>query len=317
MLSEQINWTADALLRAERLGDPVLLFSAAEMRHIAAVLSADIDEADRCLEIMGSLAERLDQPALEWALAFTRAGRALIAGDPEHAEKLATDALRIATDSGEPDAVLVFGIQYIGVCYQRGMMSEAVPLIEQAVVDNRGLPALGGTLAEAYVQGERNGDARRLLEEFAARAFDLPLDATWIGGMVLYAGVAIECRDAEHARPVFDQLVPWADQFAASGGATASGPVSLYLGGLASVLGRYDEAQTYFAQAAAMNAQMGATYFAARTDLLWGRMLAARQAPDDAERARDLLAKARSAAVANGYQDVARRAAEALDLLDN
>ena len=44
-------------------------------------------------------------------------------------------------------------------------------------------------------------------------------------------------------------------------------------------------------------------------------MLAERDAPGDAERARDLLTKAHAAAVAHGYASVERRAAEALQHL--
>ena len=41
------------LSRAERVGDPVLLFWARHQRHIAAACAGDIDEVDRCLEILG------------------------------------------------------------------------------------------------------------------------------------------------------------------------------------------------------------------------------------------------------------------------
>jgi len=47
-----------------------------------------------------------------------------------------------------------------------------------------------------------------------------------------------------------------------------------------------------------------------------GRMLAERRVPGDAERARELLTKAHTAAVAHGYGTVERRAAAALQLLD-
>ena len=52
-LLQALDWSADALLRAERIGDPVLLFLAADRRFSAACLAGNIDEADRCLEIMG------------------------------------------------------------------------------------------------------------------------------------------------------------------------------------------------------------------------------------------------------------------------
>ena len=72
------------------------------------------------------------------------------------------------------------------------------------------------------------------------------------------------------------------------GAATAEGPVSHFLGGLAAVLGRYDEADAYFSQAAAFNERMGAKFFAARTDLSWARLLAERNTPADIDKARAL-----------------------------
>jgi len=45
-------------------------------------------------------------------------------------------------------------------------------------------------------------------------------------------------------------------------------------------------------------------------------MLAKRDAPGDLEHARDLLLKTQHSAAANGYGDVERRAAAALQLLD-
>ena len=61
--------------------------------------------------------------------------------------------------------------------------------------------------------------------------------------------------------------------------------MATYLGGLAGVLGRYDEAEAYFVEAADLNARGSMVYAAARNDLAWARMLRARRAPGDQERA--------------------------------
>ena len=60
---------------------------------------------------------------------------------------------------------------------------------------------------------------------------------------------------------------------------------------------------------------MGARFFGARTDLLWGRMLAERGDPGDMENARRLLDRAHSVADAQGYLTVQRRAAAAIHAL--
>ena len=317
MLEQQLTWTADALVRAERVGDPVLLFLMAHSRATAAFLAGDIDEMDRCIEIMCALAEKLDQPILSWTNTFHLAKRAQIAGDTELAEQLATEALQIGTDCGQPDAALFFGGQLMVVSAQRGTMGELIPLIEQMIDEAPATPGVfTAALALAHAEADHTEDARRLLEEFAAADFDLPGDQAWITGMFCYAEAAIHCGDPKYAGPIFDRLAPWAEQSVASGSVTASGLVSHSLGGLATVLRRYDEADAYFAQSAAMSARMNAKFFVAITDLLWGSMLAERKAEGDTEKARDLLTKAQAAAAAHGYANVERRAAAALQLLD-
>jgi tetratricopeptide (TPR) repeat protein len=271
---------------------------------------------DSCFEIGGSCAEQLDQPSLNWWHSYVRAMRAQIAGNTEEAERLATEALERGTASGQPDAARFFGAQLMVVSLQRGTMEALVPLIEQMAADTPEIAGLtAAALALAHVEADRFVDARHLLEEFAAADFDLPLDPVWFSGMLAYAQAAIGCGDPKYAGPLFDRLAPWADQFSTTG-ITADGPVSHCLGGLATVLVRYDEADAYFTQAAAFNHRANARFFAAATNLSWATMRAERRAPGDIEKARDLLSKARAAAVTHGYANVERRAAAALQHLD-
>jgi class 3 adenylate cyclase/tetratricopeptide (TPR) repeat protein len=308
--------TSDALARAVRLADPVLLLFAVLWRAQTAATSGDIDESERCFEIMGPLVQQLDQPILNWMYTLHRVWRAAIAGDSDEVEQLAAQAFQIGTDGGQPDAGLLFGSHVIQVSLQRGTLGDLAPLIEQTATE---APEMAGVfkaaLAGAHAEGGRTDHARDLLEELATAGFDLPLDSLWLTSMSGYAEAAIAVSEPMYAGPLFDRLAPWADQLA-NVGSTASGPVSHYLGGLATVLGRYDEADAHFAQSAAMSERMGAKFFAARTDLLWGKMLTERKASGDIEMARDHLTKAYTVAAANGYANVERRATETLRLLD-
>jgi tetratricopeptide (TPR) repeat protein len=262
------------------------------------------------------MAEQLNQPIFTWDHAFVSAVPAQIAGDTALAEELANEALRIGTESGQPDAATIFGAQLIIVSGQRGTMSDLTPLIEQMAADTPDISQwlFRSLLAKAYVEGDRFEDALALLEQFSRANFDLPQDQIWLTGMVDFAEAAIECRDSHYAGPLFDRLEPWANQLPATGG-SALAPVSYYLGGLATVLGRFDDAEAYLAQSAAFCTRAGAKFFAARTDLSLGALFAARGAPDDARRAREIISKAQAAAAALGYGAVERRAAEALRAL--
>ena len=313
LLDVSIARTTNALARAERVGDPALVFWAAMWRGETAARAGDIEEFDRCIEIHGSMAARLGQPIFDWGHTFSRGLRALIAGDTDRAEELAAQALQIGTDSGQPDAALIFGAQLMIVSGQRGTMSDLIPLIEQMADDAPDISPwlFGSLLAKAHVEAGRIDDATRKLQEFEAAGFEMPLDQIWLTGMVDYAEAAIECNNPRFAQPLFDLLAPWAGLLPATG-ASALAPVSLYLGGLASVLGRYDEAEAFFAQSAEMSERIGAKFFAARTDLLLGRMLMSRREAGDADRARAVLARARDAATTQKYANVQKLAEQEL-----
>jgi class 3 adenylate cyclase len=316
LLGPALARTTDALMRAERLGDPALLYWAAMWRYETAARSGDRGECDRCLAIHGAMAEQLGQPVFAWGHTFLRGQRAFIAGDTERAEALATEALQIGTDSGQPDAAMIYGSQVIGVHGQRGTMHELIPLIEQMASNAPEVSPwmFGSLLAKAHVEVDRTDEALDQLEAFATSGFDLQLDQFWLSGMVDYADAVVVCGDPAYAGPLFERLAPWHAQLPATG-ASALPPVSHYLGGLAGVLGRYDEADAYFSQSAALCERLGATFFAARTDLWWGQALARRNRPGDADVASARLTSAQRAARAGGYGNVDRRATEALDAM--
>ena len=153
-----------------------------------------------------------------------------------------------------------------------------IPLIEQMVDE---APAVAGVLtavlALAHAEADRTEDARRFVGGVRCRRLRSPMDRVWLTGMVCYADAAIECGDPKYAGPLLRPARSLGRSVVATGSGTASGLVSHYLGGLATVLGRYDEADVYFDHSAAMSAPMEAKFFAAMTDLLWGSMLAERQ----------------------------------------
>src|ERR1041384_4091311 len=94
--------------RAQRLGAPVLVFFSALTRAATAGRAGDIDELDRCLDLQESLAAQLDLTYFRWVTTLNSAWRAQLAGDVARAEQLASQALTIGTEGGEPDAMVFF-----------------------------------------------------------------------------------------------------------------------------------------------------------------------------------------------------------------
>ncbi len=310
-LEARVTDTIESLKLAEGLGDPYHLYFAAVYRRISAMNTGDVQVSARCLDLMRSLSERLRQPILRWITTFHEAAEALVVGDPETAEALSTQALEIGTECGQPDAISFYGTQMMFVRHQQGRLGELLPIIA-SVSNETSMPGYRGGLAAAHLDAGEEREALALLESAAADGFaSLTMGIGWLEGVITYTQVAIELQVAQPAALLFDLLAPYHGQVGFNGLIPLE-PVAMYLGGLASVIGRYQEAEDYFVQSAEISARMSAQFFAARTDLLWGRMLLESKAQGDAERGRGLLTRAHTSGAANGYRNVERIAEEGL-----
>jgi len=188
--------------------------------------------------------------------AFVRSLRAQIAGDVDLAEQCASEALQIAP-TAPADAAIIFGAQLMIVCGQRGTMSDLAPSSSKW---RRRRPTSRGAVHLPARQGARRGrdlEGRSPLGEFAPPASSYPRTSV-DDRMVDFADAAIECGEPSYAAPLFERLEP---------GGQLPSPAhrhwvrSATTRGLATVLGRLDEADAYFAHAAAMT-RHGAKFFA-------------------------------------------------------
>jgi hypothetical protein len=91
--------------------------------------------------------------------------------------------------------------------------------------------------------------------------------------------------------------------------------VATFLGGLASMLGHFEEGEAHFKEAAELSRRGQMKFAEAHTNMLWGRMLRTRNEPGDADRARSLLEHARDSAATRGYAMVERQAMAELSTL--
>jgi class 3 adenylate cyclase len=316
MMEQSLQRSYEAMHLADEIGDPLLLFSSALYRATVATRAGDILEVDRCFSVASELVAQLNQPSLNWEYTFHRAKRAQIAGNLEEAETLASLALQIGTECGEPDATTFFGVQYAVVAWQSGTMGILAPIIEQMIADNPGLPTIRASLAMAYSEGDMFDECRQVLDAFAAINYELRIDTAWINGMTEYAVAAINLGDPRYCAALYDLLAPWSAQFSSAGGVTAEGPVSLWLGELAGVLLRHDDALAHLGISHIFCERFGAWFFAARTAFAQGAVLANRAGPGDVEHARELLLRAQSLSTTRGYAGIEKKATALLTTLN-
>jgi len=313
-LATELADFAEAFAAGSDLEDPSSLLLGGGVGCAFAVRSGQFDLARERLAILRAMAEKLGQPSFLWFAGFNDSSLALLHGDTEEAEQLATAALEVGTAGGEPDAFAFFGAQLMQTRYEQGRMGELVSLIADTAEQNPSIPAFRAALAAAHLDAGDEAAARELVDEAAAHSFSLPEDSAWFDGIFCYARVVIELQLRAHGEGLIELLVPLRDQVPHNG-LIPQPPVATYLGALATVVGRYEEAESYFEQAAELNARGEMRFAEAETNMYWGRMLRARNGPGDANRARILLGQARESAAARGYAMVERRASAELSKL--
>ena len=210
------------------------------------------------------MAERLEQPIFAWGHTFSMGMRALVAGDTDRAEELATQALQIGADSGQPDAAIIFGAQLMNVTGQRGTMKELIPLIEQMASDTPDISPwlFGSLLAKAHVEAGRFDEATEKLEEFALRVATAQLDQV----LAHRHGRLRRGGDRMRGDVRFAQAVGAARAIcrtASRDQRIGAAPRQRTSAAFAAVLGRYGAADEYLTQSAGMSARLRAKFFAA------------------------------------------------------
>ncbi len=307
MVTSGLADVAEVLDAASDLDDPVAPLRATHVGYALAVRVGQFELASERLAIVRAMAERLRQPLFLWIASYDAASFALLHGDTEEAELLAAGALEVGMAGGQPDAFTYYGIQLMRTRDEQGRMGELVSLVADAAERNPSMPTFRAALAAANLDAGNEMAARELVDEGAAASFALPDDNAWFDGMVNYARVAIELRLRAHCEPLTKLLAPFRDQVPHNG-IIPHPPVATFLGGLATVVADFDEAESYFIQAAELNHRGEMKFAESYTNMLWGRMLRIRTGPGDGDRARELLEQARESAATRGYALVERLA---------
>jgi class 3 adenylate cyclase/tetratricopeptide (TPR) repeat protein len=302
--AERLDATNEYVHLAEQLGDPIDRWYAYSHRFHTMLTAGDIDEADRWLRTLENLDDDLCQPTQRWVLTRDKSMRALLAGQTAEAERLFTESFEIGQATGQPDALAMYVSQLWPTRGVQGRVAEIESMLDQ-VRDQPDMPRQFFAMVSYYYCAlGRTDDAARLLTNAVANDFaDHPYVLTWMTEMTSWARVAAQVRHTEAAAILYDRLAPWHDQVE-SNGTTSHGCVALYLGELATTLGRYDAAESHFVEALAVHERIRAPYWLAQTGLDWAAMLLQRQQSGDGARAQTLIDRALIAARKYGFGGV-------------
>jgi tetratricopeptide (TPR) repeat protein len=236
--------------------------------------------------------------------------RALHAGRFEEAERLVGEELDLGPGLTEDTTYIA---QYVAQLHrwalgrERGVLAEVREELERFVAEYP-LFMSRCLLVSLYSEVDEEATAVAELERLAAEGFqDLELRCEWFFGASLLAEACERLGEATHAPRLYEVLLPYRDNVVITHPELDLGSAARYLGLLASVMGRTDDALSHYEAALRTNERLGASPWLARTQADLSRALLARGAAGDAERAHALAGTALATFGALGMVEPAER----------
>jgi DNA-binding SARP family transcriptional activator len=292
-IEELVPYVDEVKRLAEETGDPERMFQWGWLQHIVCMNLGDIAGAEEIGVTHRAVAWELKQRSQQWYSTVMRSLVPLIRGEFAEAEQLAEEALQIGQRAQGWDAAFSHCILLFAVRREQGRLEEVDELVRTSIDEYAGYRSFRCLVPLIDCELGRIDDARAGFEELAVDGFGaLPRDSEWVFNLSVLAQVAAYLGDRARAVTLYDLLLPYAHRNATLTGEIAIGSVSRYLGLLAALLERWDDAELHFEGGLEMNERMTARPWVAHTQEDHARMLLARGAAADRHRAQQLLDEA-------------------------
>ncbi|MDD7931607.1 helix-turn-helix transcriptional regulator [Actinomycetospora straminea] len=256
------------------------------------------DVVDAGIEALGAVADQLGGTLARWHELRARAARAHLAGRYADAFTLAHRFREVGRRGQDPTADPLFEGFTSLLHRDLGTLASWHP-DEEAFARMRHVPVFWATAGVAFLDRGDRDLAHTLYDELRPHLWAVPPTGRWRPIACCGSELAVAFDDTEVARALLAQLRP---HTALRGDSSTGsvGPVARFATRVARHLARtpdeHDEAVRLAEQAVSSDRRLGAAPGLAQSDLELGRALAARGAPGDRERARQVLDEARTVA---------------------
>jgi tetratricopeptide (TPR) repeat protein len=289
-VDELLEISAEMVQLADEAGDPDRAVDARLMRLEAHLIRGDIDSVWADLETAARLADEARRPPMLWHVSIHRAELALLEGRFDEAERLIAVMVSLGSQAQVSDAPVSEVTLGFALRWALGGLGEISSDVERLAQDQPTRPFFRCLLSVADLDQGNEERARRTLEAVGAEDFvAIPRDTDWMLSMSLLVEVAVALGDAERVAVLYRLFEPCGDLIVVDPHEFSTGAAARSLGLAASAVGRFGDGERHFEKALELNAAIGARPWLARTQSDYARMLFARDAPGDQEKAQDLL----------------------------
>jgi class 3 adenylate cyclase len=259
------------------------------------------------LDALHELGQRHSYWVLHATAAMWRGMLALFDGRLADAEAHAND---IVAQTQDVNFINIWAAQIGYIRHEQARLTELRPLLEGAAERSPALVEL--EIFRLFIDAEV-GDlpaARANLEKLASDRFAaIPRDSLWSASLSNLATAAARTGATDVAAALHELLEPFSGQLIVmSLGMACHGAADRYLGMLATVLGRYDEADRRFHDALELEGRVDSEAQQARTRVWLARLLLARGGADNRGEAADQLAVSEGTAARLGLTAIGAEA---------
>ena len=296
----------ELLALADEVGDKAMTMAAHEILVGPLLEQGNRDGADAAIDAYIELQPEVRRPG--WGMTW-RAMQADLDGRTADAEQLLGQGYAELQKLNPENAEAGLGIQLIGIRRAQGRLMELEAGIRQSAEQFPAIPGYRAALCVMYAEAGRLEDARAAFGTLADDDFaGIPFDRNWPITMFLLADACTDLGDARRAGTLYNMLLPYQELCVVTTlsmiAIAYAGSLHRPLGGLATTMSRWANAERHYEAAIAVDLRMRAAGWVARAQLEYARMLALRAEPGDREKARELLSQASDSAQELGMKAV-------------
>lgn len=284
----------DALSRALETGAKEMAMETLTWSLLFQMVVGDERNWDAAFQRLEGLAQQFRQPFYLAHAAGMRATLAVMRGRFQEAERLAQRALDVGARVKGVDPSWMYGLQMFTLRREQGRLHEVAPALT-AFLQRKpaGLTWRPG-LAAIYSELGREAEARAEFELLAEDDFkSFPQDGLWPICLAYLSEACCFLGDGRRAAVLY-QFLQRFDGYCIypGGGLTFYGAAARYLGMLAATMTDWTAAARHFEDALVMDTKTGARTWLAHGQHEYAKMLLARRAGGDRERAVSLMDQA-------------------------
>ncbi len=295
---EEQRETAEKAVRFARIaGNGRVELGSLDMLFQVALAQGDMGAAREASENATRRGQELKNARQGYLAMLCEGVQTLADGRLAEAERLMIAALPVGQAIGEAQATTTFGAQITVLRLYQGRMGEVEAMIRGIMAQSPGVPVYQATLAMALAEAGHVDQAAEVLDELGHAGFgSVAEDGLWMVTMCAASLAYWRAGCREGVDDLYAVLSRYPDANSSVASSSSNGAVAGYLGILATLLQRWDDAERHFEYGMALNEKMGHRPALAYNRLHYGDMLLRRNEPGDREKARALLQQSLEAA---------------------